>query len=619
MSFPPVPIYPKGIDSDKTLFLVHNTTETKLRSDNSAWAQEIEIVPVASDKREIWADNGFGNIDGELFYYDSVETNDDGKVYKLKGCSRQLLGKTKFHKKGTWVRSYVVAEHHNQLVDAILQIEDFVGYNIDPRQETLDWRIRNLEALEVIFDDFACPDINFTFNIVEDSPTGGILAEYLIEITPPGTISNFRLDFGDGEFTTTALEGTHRYAVNASVDPVVTVSNDKCQIIQTPIERANPAEPPAPIEEELEIPFPETPDFPDFTFVPCEVPEPNINIPPIVFPCISLSQQIEPLPISVSGADLVLVSQVTITGPDEPVQILHSTVTITVDGEIPPVILIDPPIPPTIVIDPPIPPTIVIVPPQSNITLDLDVATMPRLEVDWGAPPPMEVALNVARAVKTPTMFAVDPDLRNEFGEEFSDLFEASGKISVEYEPVGIPTEIRVIAPELPDNIKLNVDDLPKEILLKAEGVNLPEYIRIFGPEEPIPTVINFAPHNIPDEIDLIYKGDGIPLRIDESSIPKMVLEVSKPIPERIIVDMPKPIPDTIRVQFDPIVLEAPSAIPLVLPKDIGLPVIFPEKMPEVEMVWRGAPIEVKVSLQEAMSKDPDGKKNCVMIVPCNS
>lgn len=93
MAFPPVPVFPNDIDSDYTLFLVHNTTETRLCLDNSAWAEEISIVPVSADRPEIWADNGFGNIEGELFYYDSVEKNGNGKVVKLKGAPATWEGR----------------------------------------------------------------------------------------------------------------------------------------------------------------------------------------------------------------------------------------------------------------------------------------------------------------------------------------------------------------------------------------------------------------------------------------------------------------------------------------------------------------------------------------------
>ena len=138
MAFPPIPVYPKAIDSDYTLYNVYNTTETKLSEDNLPWSQEINIIPVTKNAPEIWANNGFGNIEDELFYYDSVELNSHGKVHKLKGCARQIgTVKTKFNRKGTWIRSYVVAEHHNQLVDCILKTQNFIGYNFTPDKSTL--------------------------------------------------------------------------------------------------------------------------------------------------------------------------------------------------------------------------------------------------------------------------------------------------------------------------------------------------------------------------------------------------------------------------------------------------------------------------------------------------
>jgi hypothetical protein len=495
------------------------------------------------------------------------------------------------------------------MVGCILKTEDFIGYNFDPRQKTLDWRIRNLRELEIIFDDFDCPDVTFTFNVIEDDPVTGKLARFLLEITPPGSINNFRLDFGDGNFTTTELDGTHRYAVNARVDPVVTVANDKCEILQTPVARENPAEPSPQIEETFEIPIPEIPDIPDFTVVPCTVPEPEINLPPLVFPCISLEGQIGPLPSVIEGPDINMVSNVTITGPDEPVQILHSTVQITGGVNIPPVVVIDPPVPPTIIIDPPIPPTIVIVPPQSQITLELDATELPRLEVDWGAPPEMEVALTLAQNVKTPQRFAADPEIVGQFGEEFADLFEASETMKVEYETVGIPEEIRIIPPVMP---KIEVD-MPKDLEVKVKGPNIPKDIKIHGPESPIPNSIKLDGSEVPDEVDLVYRGKPIPVKVETS----VKLDMEQKIPEKILVEMPQPIPEKIIVEGIPdrLILDAPESIQLEIPEDIGIPLRMPEDA-EIEMVYRGAPIEVKITMDEILNKEADGR-NCVMITPC--
>jgi hypothetical protein len=616
MAFPPTPVYPKGYDDDYTLYLVYNTTETKLASDNSPWAQEIQIVPAKADRPEIWADNGFGNINGELFYYDSVEKDDNGKVNKLKGCARQMGGdKTKFNKRGTWVRSYVVAEHHNQLVDAIMKTQDFIGYQFTPEQRTLDWRIRNLQALSIIFDDFSCPDINFTFNILEDDPITGVLAEYLIEITPPGTISSFTLDFGDGESTSTEPSGQHRYAVNATIDPVVSASNDKCQIIQTPIERANPSEPVPQVVPSFTFVPPESPEIPDFTFVPCDVPEQDINLPPLVTPCVSIEGQIGPIPSVITGPNINLVSNVVITGPTNPVNITEPVVSIVGGSNIPPVIVIDPPIPPTIIIDPPIPPTIIIVPPDSNITMGIDFTEMPRLEVDWGEIPQMEVALTMAQQVKTPQRFANDPKIMSEFGEEFADLFEINNSLKVEYEPVGIPSEIVMIPPSR-ESMTIDTGDLfQKKIQIELLGLDHLESL-FKGLEKITQSSIRINADDVPEDIDLVYRGAPIPVEV--TGMPKTVtVEMEKTIPERVIVEIPKPLPEKIVIEHnipDEIIYVGPKSIPIEIPDDVFIPVRFPENMPE--MVVKVAPIEVKITMDEIVGKTEEGR-NCFMMVPC--
>ena len=613
MAFPPVPVFPNGIDSDYTLYLVHNTSETRLCADNAAWSAELSILPVTADKAEIWADNGFATIEGELFYYDSVEYDDNGKVNKLKGCARNLTGKTKFNSRGTWVRGFVVAEHHNQLVDTIVKIEDFIGYNGDPRRKTLDWRIRNLQELSVIFDDHNCPDVNFTWNIIENSIETGILARYDVAITPPGTINTFRLDFGDGQFTTTEFNGEHRYSLNAIIDPVITVSNDKCQIIQTPYERENPSEPPQVIVEEFTYVVPETVTVPDFNFVPCEVPEPEFVVPVLGTPCISLDSGSG----VIIGPDISMVSNVIIEGPTYPVQVLHSVVTIEGGFSLPSHIFID--APPTIVIDPPIPPTIVIVSP-STVSMGMDYGAVPMVQVDWGTPPEMEIQMTFAREVKTPTMFAQDAGLKNEFGEEFADLFEADNHIKIEYETAGIPSEIRIIAPDLPD-FKIDASDLPKTIKIETTDVHIPDSIRIFGPETPIPDIIQIrGPETpLPEEIRFV-KGDDIPTEIP-LVFPKEPLTVV--LEHKFTIEMPKPFPDKIFVDASGI----PSTIQVVgMPETLQvlgipdfIPVRFPtpEEMPKMEIVYNGGPIKMQLEMSEMVAVSEDGKTQCVTIMPC--
>jgi hypothetical protein len=302
--FPPQPAYPLAIDSDKTLFLVYNTSEAKTIKENSAWQEEIEIEPVSDDHPEIWADNGFANISGELFYYDAVDKtsvtgsgavlgnvkiNEDGslarisvlnggsgykkphvlvkgigtgakvdvivengsiidviilnpgvgylgedvnfefqgKVFKFKRCARNLGGKkTKFNPSGTWVRGFVVAEHHNQLVSATVALERYIF--------ELDENILRLENEPICPDDAYCPDVVFTTNAIEEeaSDCGSVTIEY--EIIINGAFETFVLDFGDGQSTNSAQSGTHTYAPGAVADPVVTVTSQNCTVVQTP-------------------------------------------------------------------------------------------------------------------------------------------------------------------------------------------------------------------------------------------------------------------------------------------------------------------------------------------------------------------------------------------------
>lgn len=287
-NFPPIPVYPKNYDTNRTLYLVYNTSETVTTVDNSPFENSIEIQPVLQSENEIWADNGFANINGELFYYGGVLKNANNKVYKLINCARNLGGtKTRFNSAGAEVRGYVVAEHHNQLVDAIIKTQNFIGYNFTPDQASLDWRIRNLAELEVIFDDYTCPDVTFFFSITSVSPVAGTVATYNVEIT--GAYKSFRIDFGDGKFTTTDLFGTHVYAANTTIDPVIQVNTEQCTIVQSPSERTIAQQPNIQVPNQpLEFLIPNIPDIPPLVIPTINLPQINVQPPPIVFPCLDI-------------------------------------------------------------------------------------------------------------------------------------------------------------------------------------------------------------------------------------------------------------------------------------------------------------------------------------------
>jgi hypothetical protein len=299
-NIPPKSVYPLGIDNDYTLYLVHNTTESLLAYDNQPWAEEIDIVPVASDQSNVWASNGFGTINGELFYYDTVKTNEYGKVVALCKCARNLGGQpTQYNSiKGgssiclrneSVVRGLVVAEHHNQLLDAIYNLEKFIGYNFDANQTTLDFRIRCLQAVPICLDD-VCPTVsNFTTSTSTSTNTDCSGVDLAYNITVQGSYNNFIISFGDGTQITSSLSGTYTYAPNTKIDPVLIISNSKCQIVSTPTIRTQTKLPQPTTPSPFQIPIPECPDFPPISVISCNVEPPNIQLPPILMPCISLS------------------------------------------------------------------------------------------------------------------------------------------------------------------------------------------------------------------------------------------------------------------------------------------------------------------------------------------
>lgn len=358
--FPPLPVYPYGIDSDYTLYQVYNTTEAKLTANNEPWAEEVHVQPRVDGQDEIWPDNGFATISGEMFYYEAVDKDDDGYVTTLKRCVRNLGGAhTKANLAGTVVRGFVMAEHHNQLVEAILRVEDFVGENFTEEQETLDWRIRNLRLTPIIFDDFDAPDVNFTFTIVSNDPASGILANYTIGIT--GTYNQFLLNFGDGTFTRSPADGEHRYAPNGTVDPIIIISNDKTEVIQSPITRIETTTP----EQEdddltINIPVPLCPEIGDIFIPPVSVPPQDIVFPPIVFPCLDVS----PFPSTFFGP-------ISITVDFSPLN-LPSLIEIVVPNiSIPPIEIVVPSIPPIEISPISIPPIEILVPSIPPIEIDV--------------------------------------------------------------------------------------------------------------------------------------------------------------------------------------------------------------------------------------------------------
>ena len=655
--FPPKPTFPLAIDSDKTLFLVYNTAETPLNGNNPAWSDEIDIIPVSEEKEEIWANNGFANIAGELFYYDSVEKDINGKVCKLKRCLRNLGGtKTQFNYSGEMVRGFVVAEHHNQIVDAIINIEEFVGQNFDTDEATLDWRIRNIKNEEVCIDDWECPDVDFQFDLPQSVQEGevpdrcaGVTTVFNISIN--GRYTRYSLDFGDGNITTD-LSGSHQYTDLQSVDPVITVANEKCETILAAKPRSD--EPTGPSEAPFDIPIPEIPNFTPFILPEIITPSTTLTLPQIVFPAIDTGSFNASIPsFSFNIGDFNIPSMINFGdipntiyfGPlDMPLTIsfvgsIEIPLTISFVGsiEIPQTVYFGsfavPPntiffgsvnIPPTINFgsadilktiyfgSADIAGTIYFGPVDIAHTIyfgpiDLTVSwgNVPWLTVDWGnpipyvtvlwgTPPPVTVVVTCssgAPMMMNAGMAATDANFQDNLNQE--DI------ININADSLGIPSEIKVISPKFPDikilhdiptNIKIDSPDIPNIAIDVPD--DFPKTIELVASDS-IPKSIHIT-HEIPSSIRLEVPSS---IRLEIPDIPAIPLDASG-------------LPKNIQVVGIPSIIELKGSIP----SEIMLKA--PENL-EVPLVYKGGPIPIKFDAKDLLGDDTDTP--CFAIIPCGS
>ena len=623
MAFPPVPVYPIKLDSDRTLFLVYNTTETKLAVDNQPWAEEIEIDAATSN--EIWADNGFGNISGELFYYDSVSKDIDGKVIKLKGCARNIGGnQTRFSLAGTWVRSYVIAEHHNQLVDAIMNLEAFLlDLNLD---------LELLENEATCADDFNCANVALIFDVEPAVICGETQATYSVDVT--GNYTTVTINFGDGS-TSTNLTGTYTYPPNANIDPIVAIENDSCLTIQTPADRTTGDYFDIPPTTPLSIPLCVIPELPPINIPSLEMPSLTLTFPQIILPSICISIPAISIPsiymsisvticpisiiscfipsvISFASVEFPLVSFASVSFPTVSfASISFPTIsfasitfpTISFASITFPTISFASITFPTISITNPS----LIVPPITNPSLIVPPIIVPPITVDWGTAPAINVNWGacdctikvscVTPAAFAPTKVAV-PFAAN------LDTFEDNPVITIPTpQALGIPTEIKITVPEF-KQITLQ-HDLPQ--VIEVISPNLPKTINIQGPEIPLPTEIRIV-GEIPDSIRLDAKELPQSIKIDSSGLPTAIALQPMNLPSVIMIDA-SDIPDTIQITGIPSAIELKGH----LPSEIYLKI--PENL-EIPLVYRGGPIPVQFDLGKLADADADDPP-CFAIIPC--
>jgi hypothetical protein len=148
---------------------------------------------------------------------------------------------------------------------------------------------------------------------------------------------------------------------------------------------------------------------------------------------------------------------------------------------------------------------------------------------------------------------------------------------------IGIPDEIKIVAPKIPDIRVLH--NIPREIALQMP-MPIPD-IRIVGPVKPLPERINIVGgDSIPDKIHLVATDVPRTIKLDATDVPRRILvEPAANFPSVIRMEA-FGIPDTLRVTGIPPTIELvgniPSTIQLVMPED-----------PTIELVYKGAPFEI--------------------------
>ena len=310
-----------------------------------AAATKIDIVPVKNTDIEIWPDNGFATLPGEIVYYDTVEKNDNGKVVSLKRCVRAIEGTAKQYLIGTPIYGMVVAQHHNQLVRSIIEIEKTIGQLADTLNRTplppkefgvtaqvdlgfnasLTAAMDSLLKIQSIQDD-TCPDVQFEFNVGVPI-AGGTQAEYCLRIYPydPAT-TTFEIDFDDGTIETSILQGTHTFAFGGPYSPTAQITTSNCAMVIQPSSPDVGCDLTPSITNMVEpfyIPIPDVPDFPSFIFPRKSCPGPLMNLPPIMIPQMSLCSQalMSNLSLTISIDSILLPSIISIVGCCPPSQI----------------------------------------------------------------------------------------------------------------------------------------------------------------------------------------------------------------------------------------------------------------------------------------------------------
>lgn len=184
-------VYPEAKDSKETLYEVRNNAEAQLKQTLSYNGKYIVVDDTSNFPSQgllrVGPPSGKPGA-AELVYYASKTTGVFRGLIRGFAGSRQNPWPV-----GSWVANAVMAEHHNAIKDAVIQIEKNLGTEENPEENSLNQILKSQETR------FLAPKAIFRAHRVEGPPP----LKVRFQNFSTGPLVRYFWDFGDG---TTSVE-----------------------------------------------------------------------------------------------------------------------------------------------------------------------------------------------------------------------------------------------------------------------------------------------------------------------------------------------------------------------------------------------------------------------------
>jgi hypothetical protein len=338
----PQPRFPNSLDDNNTLFEVFNTSESELSQNFTVEDDTLFIKPRSFSESEKWSkESGVLNLEGELIYYSGVITEDNpnpspsnnpnfsffddpsisdeekNEQRRVTAFTNMIRGlgsvNPRIHLSGEIVRGYVLAEHHNALLQSMLGVEELIGTDNSTDHLSLDFRLRDLEELIVERDDLDCPFGVFWFEIIDSNAQQDTVQ---FHITIIGSFDRFEfIPEDEAEAVTDDLNPIFTYGTGVDIEATLKVfKGTKCCFIVTSSGIiADPCEFAAAI-----------PDIPEIICPEIDVLEPPVIPIDVECTCTTDTCTITECPVCtdcVECTDCEILTPITFTIPEIPTQI----------------------------------------------------------------------------------------------------------------------------------------------------------------------------------------------------------------------------------------------------------------------------------------------------------